>query len=218
MLYGGPSHLWYCLMLFYCFIICWTIQKKVGDWLNLILMLSSFALTICFVNIWQLWNLHLFPGGWEFVSYYYCYFYLGYTVFKYRDKLIVNSKMSMVYLLLYLIFCCLFRFIPMAKTLMCISYVLLLFSLFNFMSKYKMKEGVSSLINKIGLYSFGIYVFHQFILWNLSHIPFTIQLLKPIVSSNFFISNMLGSLIIFALCYYLSKLSIKTRIGKYLLT
>lgn len=28
LLWGLPNHLWYCIMLFWCFIICWVVEKK----------------------------------------------------------------------------------------------------------------------------------------------------------------------------------------------
>ena len=45
MFYGKPSHLWYCLMLFYCYIVCWLIEKR-GQKYNIVAMCVSVAVVI----------------------------------------------------------------------------------------------------------------------------------------------------------------------------
>lgn len=72
---------------------------------------------------------------------------------------------------------------------------------------------VGNAVTKISAYSFGIYVFHEWFLWNMAHIdalhPFIIehQILYPIIA---YVS-------IFSISLVLTKLSLKTKVGRFLL-
>lgn len=42
-LYGQPNHLWYCLMLFYIYVLFWLIHNKLGNKLNMLCAFLSFC-------------------------------------------------------------------------------------------------------------------------------------------------------------------------------
>lgn len=88
MFYGKPSHLWYCLMLFYCYIVCWLIEKK-GQKYNIVAMCGSMAVVIAKGKGGLTPNV---PFGLFLPVYYYCYFYIGFLVFQYKEKFLILMK------------------------------------------------------------------------------------------------------------------------------
>lgn len=217
MLYGAPNHLWYCLMLFYCYILCWFVEKKCGKWLNYILMIGSFCVAFYYGAVWSLWHTSI-PGGWEFLAFYYGYFYLGYLLFNYRERMFGNWISIPVFLLLYLVSCAFslpyISIIPLRS----IFYIALLFSMVNvILSNRGGQFAQNKLITKLSCYSFGIYVFHQWIIWNVSHVPTTKEFLRPMMETHYIIAPVCFFVIVLLLSIGLTHYSLKTRIGKYLL-
>lgn len=86
--WGIPNHMWYCLMLFWCFIVCWLVEKSNYKWLNYLLALASF----CFVIFYGAEYTNKSPLGVFMLAYFYCFFYLGYMVFSKRE-IIINVIM-----------------------------------------------------------------------------------------------------------------------------
>lgn len=84
MFYGAPNHMWYCLMLFYCFMICWLVEKKLGQMYNIILAVLSFSFVLLQGGLYLSVES---PLGWWMVAYFYSYFYIGFMVFQYADKI-----------------------------------------------------------------------------------------------------------------------------------
>ena len=218
MLYGGPNHLWYCLMLFYCYILCWFVEKKCGKWLNYFIMAGSFCVALYYGSVWSLWHTKI-PGGWEFLLFYYGYFYLGFVLFNYRERLFGNWMFISLYIVLYLVSCaCQFQFpyltiVPIRS----ISYMLLLFALANVLTKNRGEQFVKNkLIAKLNYYSFGIYVFHQWIIWNVSHIPTSKEIIRPIMETHYIIAPICFFVIVLLLSIGLTHYSLKTKIGRFL--
>lgn len=216
-LYGAPNHLWYCLMLFYALIICWLIEKKVGSWLNYILMGLSLGIAFYYGSVWSLWHT-IVPGGWEFVAFYYGYFYLGFLQFKYRDKLFCNKWLILLYLACYTLSCAVNLPHGSIVPLRSISYTMLLFTITNvFIFNMGGLFAKSKPIRVLNQYSFGIYVFHQWILWNASHIPFTRDGIRPFVETHYIIAPICIIVAVLALSMVLTHYSLKTKVGRYLI-
>lgn len=76
----------------------------------------------------------------------------------------------------------------------------------------------ANIILQIGKYSFGIYVFHQWIIWNITRIPFIISYIQPLMIEHDILFPLVLYIIIFLFSMLLTKISIKTKLGKYLLT
>jgi len=217
MLYGGPNHLWYCLMLFYCYVLCWVVEKKCGRWVNYVLMCASFCVAFYYGSCWRLWHTSI-PGGWEFLAFYYGYFYLGYLVFKHRDQLFNDWKRLFIYLLVYVLFCAVqipyFSVIPLRS----ISYVLLLFAIVYFIfGKWGRRFVESKPVTMLDKYSFGIFVFHQWIIWNVYHIPESKLFMRGVVATHFVIVPIVFVIIVLFLSIVLTHYSLKTKVGRYLL-
>ena len=215
MLYGDPSHLWYCLMLFYAFIVCWIVEKKIGSWLNNVLMGLSLGVAFYYNNVWGLWHT-IVPGGWEFVAFYYGYFYLGFLMFKYRDKLFCNNWLILLYLACYVFFRKIHLPFGSVVPLRSMSCIMLLFAVTNVLFTGG-RFAQSMPVRMLNQYSFGIYVFHQWILWNASNIPYTRDVIKPFVETYYLIAPICIVGVVLALSLVLTHLSLKTKVGKYLL-
>lgn len=217
MLYGDPSHLWYCLMLFYAFIICWLVEKKVGSWLNYILMVLSLGIAFYYGSVWSLWH-KIVPGGWEFVVFFYGYFYLGFLMFKYRDRLFFNKWMILLYLACYICFCICHLPYGSVIPLRSLSYIMLLFALTNVLINGGGEQfAQSKLILILNQYSFGIYVIHQWMLWNASRIPFVSNFIRPFVETHYIIAPICIIVVVLMMSMVFTHYSLKTKVGRYLL-
>ncbi len=73
---------------------------------------------------------------------------------------------------------------------------------------------VPTIVKKISTYSFGIYVFHEWFIWNIAHI----KKLHPIIIEHQFLYPLIIFVLILCVSYYLTKLALKTSIGRFLLT
>lgn len=76
----------------------------------------------------------------------------------------------------------------------------------------------SNIIFQIGKYSFGIYVFHQWIIWNITRVPSILSQIQPLMIKYDIFFPLVLFIFIFILSFLLTKISVKTKIGKYLLT
>lgn len=90
LIYGEGNHLWYAMMLFWCFIFAWTVFFINNKWLTCFSAFLSFAYMIsAHGNTWYFgiqYGLKL-PLGIHHAIFYYIYFYMGCMVFKYRESL-----------------------------------------------------------------------------------------------------------------------------------
>lgn len=217
--YGKPNHLWYYLMLFYCFIICYIIETRFNSKINKLLMCLSFigAFIMQFIKTGGPLTINS-PLGIFLPMYYYHYFYSGFLVYKYKEKIILNiKKYWWIITILYIISCLYTRYLlPIAAY----SYILLLLTLANssfFIKKMEISQ-FSNIIFQIGKYSFGIYVFHQWIIWNITRVPSILSQIQPLMIKYDIFFPLVLFIFIFILSFLLTKISVKTKIGKYLLT
>lgn len=216
-LYGGPNHLWYCLMLFYAFLICWLVEKRIGNWLNHVLMCLSFGVAFYYGSVWNIWHTKV-PGGWEFVAFYYGYFYLGYGMYKYKYVLFEKKWLILLYLACYTLSCAINLPYGSIVPLRSISYIMFLFAITNmFISEGGGQFAQSKPVRVLNQYSFGVYVFHQWILWNASHIPFTRDGIRPFMETHYIIAPICIIVAVLALSMVLTHYSLKTKVGRYLL-
>lgn len=217
--YGKPSHLWYCLMLFYCFLICYLVEAKLSSKINKLLMCLSFAGAFIMHSITTNGPLTVnSPLGIFLPMYYYSYFYFGFLVYKHKEKIVlIIKRYLLVIILLYIISCLYTRYLlPIAAC----SYILLLLTIMNnsFFIKLMNNPNWGNIIYHIGKYSFGIYVIHQYLLWNMTRIPFILSYIQPVMIKYDILFPLLLYVIIFLISMTLTKICIKTRIGKNLLT
>ena len=202
--WGTPNHMWYCLMLFYCFIVCWFVENKIGRWLNYILALASFG----FVIYWGGQFCEKSPLGLFIPAYYYCFFFLGFIVYSKRSFII--KKAAYILPFSFLIYVLSIKF-TMGGHLQGITAISFIISLLIVVDRI-MKEP-STWIKKISTYSFGIFVFHQWIIWNVTRY----SPMSEIINEHYILFPLLLYVSVFAISFLLTHLSLKTKVGRYLL-
>ena len=86
---GEGSHLWFCMMLFWCFIIRWIILK--ANWKPLNFAMLIFSLMAILYSKGNNWNLPEFPlslFGIRHAIFFYMYFVMGGALFEYKEPLL----------------------------------------------------------------------------------------------------------------------------------
>lgn len=99
LLYGNYWHLWFLPMLFWCFIVAYFLNKYfVSLQSQVIIACVSFVLSLFFP---------FFPEilGFQYITRWFCWFYLGIIIYNYKDKLIVGiAKFRLEYIYIYSLF------------------------------------------------------------------------------------------------------------------
>lgn len=99
LLYGNYWHLWFLPMLFWCFIVAYFLNKYfVSLQSQVIIACVSFVLSLFFP---------FFPKilGFQYITRWFCWFYLGIIIYNYKDKLIVGiAKFRLEYIYIYSLF------------------------------------------------------------------------------------------------------------------
>lgn len=216
LLYGTPNHLWYCLMLFYVFIVAWLVQRYLNGTGKLIFLLLSFFVasydvrTPIYVRV---------PLGLYLPLFYYGFFYAGMLFREKFEERILKSKLAIGLIFCgYVVLCAFYSkhlIVPLA-----ITQVILLFSIskwFCNLQFYRNNGRVRKVIDVFSKYSFGIYVFHQWIIWNLTREPHLLSYVKPILESHYVCAPVALSIFIFLLCFLITHVVQKTKVGRYLL-
>ncbi len=218
MFYGKPSHLWYCLMLFYCYMACWLFEKWGGKKLNLLVAGVS-CVIVLFKGTGALGpNI---PFGLFLPLYYYCYFYIGFLVFNSKEQLL---KLLRKYWTLILVLLIALAIGNKSKLILfqSLTYIALILVVFNsklFVNTVEKNSRhkcyIILIVNSIAQGSMGIYVFHQWIIWNITRPEF----LHNFIHIHYIVFPLLCWFVVFIVSWGLSYILITyTRWGKYLLT
>lgn len=201
--------MWYCLMLFYCYVVYYLVETKIGTWLNLILASISIVLVSRYGSMWALYYKWHFIGGVEIPAYFYCYFVSGVLVYKYKN-IVSTPKIIIPYAIIWLI-----SGLPYISVM---AYILLLYNMaILLVNSNIINQKVWMVINRIGICGFGVYVFHHMILWDISHISYLAQYTIPFLETHYIIAPIIATIFTFVLSMLMTELLIKTRVGKYLL-
>ena len=209
--YGHAGHMWYCLMLFYCYLICYFTEKYLGKTCNAIFAVCSLGVTTRFIN----WGALIYGpchwlGGIEIAIYFYFFFYLGYVLYRQREY-VFSGNYAIIIALLILV-------LPKGSIFRSVGFILFAFIAAKGILKATDEGGFAQkIIRAIARYSFGIYVFHHIILWDLVHIPSCAQLVVPFIEEHYIISPILLFVFAMGLSMVLTWLCQKTKVGKYLL-
>lgn len=213
MFYGKPSHLWYCLMLFYCYIACWLIEKR-GQKYNIAAMCVSMAVVLAKGKGGLGPNV---PFGLFLPIYYYCFFYIGFLVFQHKEKFLKLMRRCWIGIL---IIYCSFSLLNKSHLILfhSITYISLLLFIFNSggvnIRGLQQDKLLAKTINSIARCSMGIYVFHQWIIWNVTRPEF----LHSIIHEHYVVFPLLCWVLTFVASWLLTHLLTKyTRVGRYLL-
>lgn len=198
-IFGNAHHLWYCAMLFWCFVYI-RIYEIVPNWLKSIAILL--AVTSQFVSI--PYDLLGIVKGIN----YFPYFIMGFYLTEYLPK--VQSGGGRIFSVIVWMICLGVSIIydwKAANVFLNYLYVLMLFAIV----PTEIKIGNWSLM--ISKLSFGIYVFHEWFLWNAAHI----QALHPIIIQHQVIYPLIAYILVLFISIILTKLSLKTKVGRFLL-
>ena len=214
LIWGEGCHMWYCAMLFWCFVIDWFVKRVNKRVLNWTLFILSAALVFAYPNFWFL--PFQLPLGIDNSLYYYSYFAFGERIFMYRCKL-KEFKTSLVwagYVMMFIVSCIGLPFISK----MCSFFQAYFFSyalwitVINLIDKDVLRNGTK--IKKLCKYSFGIYVFHHWLAWDIVWFPPVSEMLR----NHYILFPLLLTIIVFISSYLLSVLSFKVKLGRYLLS
>lgn len=223
LIYGEGNHLWYAMMLFWCFLFAWTVFKINSKWITYFSALLSFAYMIsAHGNTWYFgiqYGLKL-PLGMHHAIFYYIYFYMGCMVFKYRKLLserLLKSRGAILTAALYT-----FVFVVSKLGIKYVSVTFVLVKPFIFcillwmLVNFSLRKGYihsSKFVDNISKYGFGIYVFHEWIAWDVSHISLVTEYLEQ----HYLIFPFVYFFSIFVISYILTHLCLKTKVGRFLL-
>ena len=200
---GDAYLLWFCSMLFWCFIgirIYEIIPKWPKPFIVMGCLISGFVvLPIDFLYVYR--SLHYFP----------C-FLIGYYLVNYLHVIQAKSLYKICIVLGALVFLVLsISNIKYVNTLcrICYNYVfpIMLFSVIPINIKS------NKLISLINAYSFGVYVFHEWILWNAAHL----SILESVIISHQILYPVIMYFTVLFLSLGLTHLCLKTKVGKFLL-
>lgn len=163
-IWGGGSHLWFCIMLFWIFIIAWGANWTNTPLIQIILFISSVAYVL--YNHCTPAYLHKLPLGLHNTFFYYCYFCMGEFVCRKRDNAKWLWGMLGAIVLIYIAA----RFGSsigvkgvgrIYNFLQSPMLIMALYMLARFIPEQKYKS--NGFVDTICVYGFGIYVFHEWI-------------------------------------------------------
>lgn len=221
---NGCGHLWFLPMLFWCQLLLWVLVHYKFDG----------KLTLAFLALLSIIVFIPLPLGLSTVSHYAFYAFLGYYLYKRKDlvyRFIQTNKYIIPVLWLLYIALVLLVHSPWIASITCTPLVCKAFlylgrgviGLFACISGIFAMYGTVSLFTSSGLYelkplvkkadrvSFGIYIYHQFLLVALYHYT-------PMVSYiNVWVLPWMGFLISYIVSWLITALTLKTRIGRFLI-
>lgn len=213
MLYGMPNQMWFCLMLFYCYILFYALETKSPQWVSAIFASASLFLNMQYGNMGIVCDkLHLI-GGMEIALYYYFYFWLGARVFD-NWKSLYTLPSAMIILTVYCFANTLIK--PVFKT---VAYIVLLMIIaYWFARNVNWPEWVNKVVDRVAKCSFGVYVFHHLILWDATHIDIFSQYTLPFFETHYIMAPIVAVVSTFVVSMLLTDMLLKTKIGRYLLS
>lgn len=227
---GSYSHLWFITMLFWCFIITFLLNKvpfHLKNIVNIAILLTSFSLLQINISSFSYKN---FTLGFQFLSYWYFWFFLGWNIYPIKNRIIKVISDYYLYIPLILIY-----ILGVTYTVIYIktdehrtwlgefanlSIVIFIWYITNKYIIVHLKENgrLSKALFQINKYSYGIYIFHNWI--QPYFISRTMKNLLPLqrwaadypvlFPFAFFIITLITS-------WLLTKYSLKTRIGRFLI-
>lgn len=194
---GQAHHLWYCIMLFWCFLAI-GIFDRCSSRIKAFIIILSLILQYIKLN---------FPIlGLDKFLFYFPYFLFGYYIALYYNELKKYIPISIV-IILYLAFTYLIKLGSFSEIIRCYLFSTIL------LTSIPMNIKTNKAIKLLSKYSFGIYVFHEWFMWNIAHLPF----MKNIIIQHTILYPIILFTIVFSISTILTHISLKTKIGKYLL-
>jgi peptidoglycan/LPS O-acetylase OafA/YrhL len=217
LLYGNYWHLWFCPMLFWCFIAGYAVYRIRTNFVcELFLLILAFIGTFMpkFIPMWL---------GLHNISRWFYWFYLGMLIYKHKDRLFLYVGKYKLYLYLLTFYGIITYLYPteygsenwysnLAVT-GCLVSVVYLMNKFDW-SKIK----VTTSLVKFSSYSFGIYIWHNWVaLMLISKTSQRLFGLPELTANHVILFPLCFSLITLAISRGLSWCMIKTKVGRFLI-
>ena len=214
---GGYWHLWFLPMLFWCFIVGYVVYKaNVKFPIETILLLIAFCGTFMPSFMPSLFGI-------QFVSRWFYWFYLGMLVCEYRNAIflyISKYKLYLPLLIAYVIVAYLFPVEYADYTWFCVLTVTwCILSIIYLMNAIEWnKYRITSLLVKLSSYSFGIYIWHNWVVLML--ITKTSQRLfglPELAANHVILFPLCLSILTFMISWGISWGMMKTKVGRFLI-
>ena len=197
-IWGDAHHLWFCAMLFWCFVLIRAYQKLPPP-IGVILIICGLALQV-------------YPITYDFFGIvkglrYFPYFVFGYYLYQLLPKFKAHKWNKFYAIIIWFLSVASYFVIKRVEPI-CYAYCFMIFVFVPETIK------VPNWVIRISEYSFGIYVFHEWLLWNAAHI----DSLHPYIINHQVLYPLIAFIISLAISILLTKYSLKTKVGRYLLS
>lgn len=215
---GTFWHLWYLPRLFWCFICAWLLNKWVKNKTVKLILLPIFM-------FYPLTQLHIPPFiGMQGTTNWLCWFYLGMIYWDYKERIINfitnHIWVGVLFLFAYLIQIWFFPVEYGERTWYSIpsicAIITLLFYLF-----YRLQDSdnfISRSLISLSKYSFGIYIFHNWIgVYLISSTAQRLFNLPVLAANHIYLFPFCIAILDLIICIGLSWLMLKTKIGRALI-
>ena len=215
-LLSGIGHLWYLPMLFLCFIETWVLLRIPGrEQIKIVVLAVVSIFSILVPNVLRIGQ----------SLYYLFFFYLGFVFFTNRISIKMSSKQLIIAFVLWvlsfvclgLISDCLSEFISDRVIVRLVRRVFQFFVAiggtllsFAFCTRCSSRFDLTDLL-RYSQYSFGVYIFHEFILKLLYY-----KSPVPQIVGSYYL-GWIGLIITIPISFFLSWLFLKTRLGRRLI-
>lgn len=214
---NGIDHLWYLSMLFWCFLALYFLIKIKSKYVQLFILIVSF----CFMYV-------DFPNhlGFKYFGKLFFYFYAGYIINLYWKSIVLEFNRKRIIVLAIFLISSLFVIVInsylsligsgiIGKLVLAIlnNYIRFSFLLLSVIIFYKLDGAgflkYNKIIEDLDSCSFGIYIFHAFL------IPvFFTPLFLNIAIKHYIVYPFFVFVIVLSCSYYITKIIKKTKIGR----
>ena len=225
-LFSGVAHLWFLPMLFWCFLCIWLIDKYQPSQKRLILILAILSVIPIPIPL---------PFGFHRFFHFMFYFYAGYLLYAHKEEILkrfMNVKSIVFFFTCYLLLVVLDQTVisqigggkdnlnALAVVKFGLTYInhfvcscCGIFALYLFVCQFTTREGFApkQWVIKASNYCYGVYVYHQFIMYYLFERTSMPQ------HVNSWLIPFIGLAVTVPLSYFFTYVSLKTRIGRYLI-
>lgn len=225
--FSGYMHLWFILMIFWCFVFI-RLFSKIKNMAVQILVFALFSVGYAFVPMPP----H-YLGLDSFLKFF-CWFWLGYIVWYNRETLsfFFRKEWILIFFLIWLSCCCYMQYISpynrpgenfTRDIFLYFSQIAFVFLIYSSVNKALAKGWIKSKpwIEEINRCSYGIYIFHLWIINLIIHQSFRntgfFQIIYSYIVNYPVIFPILSFITVFLLSLFITRFLLKTSIGRFLI-
>lgn len=199
-IWGKAHHLWFCAALFWCFIYI-----RLYHVLPPILKVFFIIFCIPFLFYGAPYN---FLGITKGIKYF-PYFLLGFYLYPTLPKIKSRNYSKYFAVLFWMLTIAAYKVLEInyLEVLVCFAYCFMIFLI--------VPETINPTkwVTSVSYLSFGIYVFHEWFLWNMAHINY----LHPFIIEHQLLYPLFAFVLVLSMSIVLTKICLKTKVGRFLL-